>query len=134
MKPWALFMACTFGVALMSDASAHGGAGGYRGHAPVYRSAPVVRVRPSPVIVYGWGVPYGAWWHGWPGSPATYYGPAVVGVPASPPVYVEQGAEASGAPVAGYWYWCAEPHGYFPDVRDCPVGWQAVMPRVEQKP
>jgi hypothetical protein len=145
MKPWILLAVFACSAASLPQASAHGSATGERGHAtvhraaPVHRVAPVVRVRPAPVIVhggfgYGWGVPFGAWWSGWPGPPVVYRGPVVLDEPSVPPVYVEQGTETPAAPVAGYWYWCEEPQGYFPDVRECPGAWQPVMPRVEQSP
>ena len=41
---------------------------------------------------------------------------------AAPPVttgYVEQ---------TGYWYYCTDPEGYHPYVRDCPGGWMQVVP------
>ena len=28
----------------------------------------------------------------------------------------------------GYWYYCTEPEGYHPYVRDCPGGWMQVVP------
>ena len=31
-------------------------------------------------------------------------------------------------PPAYYWYFCADPEGYFPDVQQCNVPWQAVPP------
>lgn len=135
-------LAVTLGAAVAPDASAHGVRPGFRASGPpiVHRSAPIVRVRPGPVVVHGfigapWGSPFGPWWYGWPyGTPSAYYGPPVVAVPATPPVYVEQGGEPSAVPVPGYWYWCAEPEGYHPDVPDCPGGWQAVPPRSEQRP
>lgn len=139
MKPAVLLVILAMGVLLVPEASAHGGGVGYRGPVHPYRSAPLVRVRPAPVIVYGsigygWGVPFGAGGYGWPGPIAPYYGPTVITVPAQPQTYVEQGSTAPATPVPGYWYWCADPHGYFPDVRECAGGWQAVMPRNEQQP
>lgn len=29
---------------------------------------------------------------------------------------------------APVWYWCEAPHGYYPWVRSCPVGWRPVNP------
>lgn len=28
----------------------------------------------------------------------------------------------------GYWYYCTDPEGYYPYVRDCPRGWMQVVP------
>lgn len=62
-----------------------------------------------------------------------YYYPPVVIVPASPPVYIEQAQPAPQvaprqAP-AGWWYYCAEAQSYYPNVRECPGGWQQVAPQ-----
>ena len=55
-----------------------------------------------------------------------YYTPPL---PASPPVYIEQGA-APQEPVEQpyYWYYCADSKTYYPYVYDCPGGWQQVVP------
>lgn len=78
------------------------------------------------------------WYDAWPGSyyspyyyPPYYYPPAVVTVPVEPPVYIERDEEDSPtAPEASaYWYYCADPQGYYPYVKRCPGGWQAVAPQ-----
>lgn len=53
------------------------------------------------------------WWYPWP---APYYAPP-------PQVYVEQGDPN------GYWYYCADPAGYYPTVDQCAGGWVRVLPR-----
>jgi hypothetical protein len=59
-----------------------------------------------------------------------YYPPAVVTVPASPPVYIEREDDSAAAPgTSAYWYYCTDPEGYYPYVRACPGGWQAVAPQ-----
>jgi len=84
--------------------------------------------------------PYGpSWYPGWPYYGAPYspyyyppfyaYPPAVVPVPSSPPTYVERPGQS---PVEGgqrYWYWCNDPRGYYPSVRECPGGWTPVAPQ-----
>ena len=41
--------------------------------------------------------------------------------PQAPPTgYVQQ--------QTGYWYYCADPAGYYPYVKDCPQGWMQVVP------
>lgn len=76
------------------------------------------------------GIPWygGAYWYG-PGYTT------VVPVPTQPPVYIERGPD-EGAPVPqaaapgqGWWYWCSDPQGYYPEVRECPDGWQPVAPQ-----
>lgn len=65
-------------------------------------------------------------WH----YPPYYYYPPVIAVPAPPPpVYVEQAPPASAAPAPGYWYYCSNPDGYYPYVKECPGGWQKVQPQ-----
>lgn len=60
--------------------------------------------------------------------PPAYY-PPVVTVPATPPVYVEQGAgTAPSGSQSTYWYYCREPAGYYPYVKACPSGWMTVVP------
>jgi hypothetical protein len=111
-------------------------------HAPGYAGARVVRGYyggaywgpywrpywgwPGWSVGYGWGGGYG-----WPyayGYPPVAYPPAVVAVPSSPPVYVEQ-VPAMTEPQPGYWYYCEAPAGYYPDVAQCPGGWRAVAPQ-----
>ena len=62
--------------------------------------------------------------------PPYYYPPAVVTVPATPPVYIEREDDSAAAPgTAAYWYYCADPQGYYPEVEACPGGWRAVSPQ-----
>jgi hypothetical protein len=51
-------------------------------------------------------------------------------------VYIEQQqapAAPPPAPVAAapadYWYYCAAAQGYYPYVKECPGGWQKVLPQ-----
>ena len=72
------------------------------------------------------GVPI---WGPWYPSPY-YYPPQVVVVPAAPPpVYIEQN-EAPPSP--SYWYYCNSGQGYYPYVKECPEGWQKVLPQPEK--
>lgn len=50
-----------------------------------------------------------------------YYPPATVIVRESPPAYVERGASS-------YWYYCDQPAGYYPYVKECQGTWRAVPP------
>jgi hypothetical protein len=111
----------------------HGGGhyyyrGGYYGHGGYWgRGYPGV----------GFGIYLGgpAWWGPGYYYPPSYYAypPAVVTVPASPPVYIERGeAQSAPAPDQGsqnWWYYCANPSGYYPYVKQCPGGWQRVAPQ-----
>ena len=70
-----------------------------------------------------------------------YYPPVVVERPV-PQVYIEQQAPpappAPTAPVVeapvNYWYYCAAAKGYYPYVKECPSGWQKVLPQPPGQP
>lgn len=83
----------------------------------------------------GVGVYFGPYWG--PGPlyypPPYYYRPEVIVVPApQPTVYIEQQqgvpAETASRPAEQYWYYCAASKGYYPYVKECPGGWQKVLP------
>ena len=57
-----------------------------------------------------------------------YYYPPVVTVPQTPPVYIERSPPITREYPAGYWYYCGNPEGYYPYVKECPEGWQQVEP------
>jgi hypothetical protein len=76
---------------------------------------------------YGWGYPY----------PPVVIPPPVIYSPPAPTVYIERAPEpgqpaATEQPLAGYWYWCADPQGWYPNVGECAGGWQPVPPRAAQ--
>ncbi len=54
------------------------------------------------------------------------YYPPVVAVPSQPPVYIEEGDEQAEA--QDYWYHCNKPEGYYPYIKNCPGGWERVVP------
>ncbi len=58
------------------------------------------------------------WW----GPPPVYAAPPVVMQP-SPPVYIQR-----PAPGSTDWYYCQNPQGYYPYVKECPGGWLTVVP------
>lgn len=98
------------GSALAGGHGGHGGHFHHGGHGRVF-------------LGIGLGAPlFWPWYY-----PPAYYPPAVVAVPSSPPVYVEQGDDAATAK-SDYWYYCPESKGYYPYVRECPRGWQRVAP------
>jgi hypothetical protein len=70
--------------------------------------------------------------------PPYYYPPVVIEHPV-PQVYIEQPApEAPTAPDAAapvnYWYYCPAAKGYYPYVKECPSGWQKVLPQPPGQP
>jgi hypothetical protein len=83
----------------------------------------------GPSVMWGpaWGHPvYG---------PPFYYPPSVVVVPAAPPppppVYIEQSQPAAES--QQYWHFCKSAKAYYPYVKECPEGWQRVLPQPEQR-
>jgi hypothetical protein len=84
---------------------------------------------------FGPGPYYGHPYYPYP-YPYPYYAyPPVVVTPApqAPPVYIEQGSEAqapaqSASRQDNYWYHCDKPDGYYPYIKECPGGWQKVVP------
>jgi hypothetical protein len=85
----------------------------------------------------GVGVYVGPYWGPgpWYYPPPYYYRPEVIVVPApQPPAYIEQQPEAPAEtappqPASQYWYYCAAAKGYYPYVKECPGGWQKVLPQ-----
>jgi hypothetical protein len=67
------------------------------------------------------GVPFGYYWYG---PPSYYYYPPPVVIRQEPQVYIERAAPQAQS----YWYYCAESAAYYPYVKECPGGWQRVVP------
>ena len=81
------------------------------------------------VGVYFGGPVFWPWYY-----PGPYYGPSyntttIITQPA--PVYIEQAPGPAPAPVpsSNAWYYCNNPDGYYPYVKECPTGWQRVAPQ-----
>lgn len=87
------------------------------------------------VGIYFGGPVFSPWYY-----PGPYYGPyygpsynttTIVTQPA--PVYIEQapGPAPATAPTSASnsWYYCNNPDGYYPYVKECPSGWQKVAPQ-----
>lgn len=49
-------------------------------------------------------------------------------VPSTPPVYIQQPVPTAPQYPSGYWYYCTDPEGYYPNVQECPLGWLQVNP------
>jgi hypothetical protein len=77
-----------------------------------------------------WGYPYGypyPYANPYPyGYPA--YSPPVIGE-SSPQTYLQQDIQAQQP-----WFYCQDPQGYYPYVRECPGGWQPVSPQPPSPP
>lgn len=64
----------------------------------------------------------------WRGSfvipfPYGYYPRPPVVIQQQPPVYVQPEQQEED-----YWYYCPDPQGYYPYIRDCASGWMKVVP------
>lgn len=71
-----------------------------------------------------------------PFYPFPYYAyPSAMARPA-PPVYLQQQNAGQPAPDSqtGFWHYCRAPEGYYPEVKDCPDGWQQVAPQPAPQP
>ena len=91
------------------------------------------------------GVPVGPWYYPPYYYPYAYPYPPVVTLPAYPnvvpvqpsaPVYIEKGDEAAGpsAQPSSYWYYCTDPQGYYPYIKECQTGWLTVVPQAPAQP
>lgn len=110
---------------------------------PIFAPLPFAYRYPYPYpYAYPWGYPYRhpyAYPYGYPyGYPAP---PGFAPGPAEPPEYVEREPQpdepaepAQAPPQPGYWYWCTDPQGYYPTVRECPQGWLQVAPQPPEQP
>lgn len=131
------------------------GGGYYGGARPVYGRYPGYGYGGwrggywGPRVGYHYGGPgYWGWpgvWGGWPGAWGTWgagygYGvgysvaPTVVYEASQPQVFIQQEPAPAAAPQvttdAAYWYYCTEPAGYFPYVKECSQPWLKVVPQV----
>ena len=79
-----------------------------------------------------WGPP--APWYYYPPPPHYYRQEIIVVPPPEPTVYIEQAPaveKADTPPVSSqaYWYYCTQSKAYYPAVKECPGGWQKVLPQ-----
>lgn len=71
---------------------------------------------------------------GWGYYPPPYYPypPPVIVSPPPPPVYIEQAPTREvNPPPKNYWYYCTNPPGYYPTIKECPDGWLKVVPQTQ---
>ncbi len=136
MKAWpkaiGILALVLFGTLAGGSAMAqHRGHGGYGYGVHGYGHGANVRFGISlGVPIYGLGY-YPAPYYAYPAYayPAPVYAYPPVVVQASPPVYIEQGslqALPAQPQVRGDWYYCAASGAYYPNVAECPAGWQRV--------
>ena len=86
----------------------------------------------------GLGLGYGLGYYGYGWGPPYYYPPyytslSATVVPPAPLVYIQRPdtIPSTSAPVlqSNYWYYCENPEGYYPEVKECTEGWLQVAPR-----
>jgi hypothetical protein len=66
----------------------------------------------------------------WYPYPYYAYPPTVVVREAPPTTYIEQSSPDT-TQQQSYWYYCADSKAYYPYVKDCPAGWQKVVPQTQ---
>jgi hypothetical protein len=77
----------------------------------------------------GWIGPYP--YYSYPYYPYPYYREPPV-IVQQPEVYVQPAPPPVQQP--SYWYFCKEPQGYYPYVKQCPSGWMKVVPSPPGQP
>ena len=67
------------------------------------------------------------WWgpYYYPSYNPYYYPEQPIVIQQQPEVYVQPSPQAA-QPI--YWYYCKDPQGYYPYVKECPNGWMKVVP------
>jgi hypothetical protein len=80
----------------------------------------------APFLFYSW--PYGYYY----APPPYYYGPDYAAHYDMPPLYVEK-FEGNPTPQTPGDIYCPEKRAYYPDVQDCPTGWQRVIREPEAR-
>lgn len=86
-----------------------------------YRERPRVHSRFEVFV----GPTWGPWFY----PPPYYYAPSPpIIIERTPPVYIEQAPPQRQADAANYWYYCGASNAYYPYVKECPSGWQRVLP------
>lgn len=78
---------------------------------------------------FGGGIWIGPIWPFYPYPYSYYAGPPVIIREQQPEVYIEEPQQEE----QHYWYYCLNPKGYYPYVKECPDGWTKVAPRPPQR-
>ena len=109
------------GIGISISAAAHNG---HFHHGHFHHGARVGVVIGGPLWWPGPGyyAPYAPYYDYYPYSP-------IVTMPAQPSVYIEQSqASVSSTAQSAYWYYCDNPEGYYPYIKQCSGQWQKVAP------
>ncbi len=101
-----------FGASGAAFAAGHGTGGKHQHH---HHGRVIVTVP----VYSPWYYPY---YYTWP--PYYYFSPESE----AQTVYIEQSSDQEeNAQQPAYWYYCPESKGYYPDVKECPGGWQQLV-------
>jgi hypothetical protein len=87
---------------------------------------------------WGFGPAFGFGAFGYmPLYPPAYYAypPLATGRFAPPAVYIERKdvAPPAAASQGNFWHYCRSAEGYYPQVKECPDGWEQVPPQAQQQ-
>ena len=80
------------------------------------------------------GYPY-SYRYRYPGAyyyPRGYYSSPSVIAPSAPIIYIQREAPVTSQTQSvqtNYWYYCRNPEGYYPYIKQCPEGWLQVAPQ-----
>ena len=80
------------------------------------------------------GYPY-SYRYRYPGAyyyPRGYYSSPSVIAPSTPIIYIQREAPVTSQTQSvqtNYWYYCRNPEGYYPYIKQCPEGWLQVAPQ-----
>jgi hypothetical protein len=98
--------------------------GGYRG----YGGHGGVNIWLGPVWGPGW---WGSYPYPYPYTYPYYQVPPLV-INQQPEVYVQPAPQLEQKQI--YWYYCENPNGYYPYVKQCPGGWMKIVPTPPNSP
>lgn len=121
MKSKKIIFLC-LGIAAFLISQASWGDGFHRARLNFYFDVPLGSSFGSPYYY-----PYSPAYPYYPSPYPYYYDPRapIIVEPAPPTQYIER--EETLAP--GYWYYCGDPQGYYPNVRRCFESWQRIAPQ-----
>jgi hypothetical protein len=97
---------------LPASADRHGGFGGHGGGDGLYFLL-LPAIFAAEILTLPFRYPY-------------YAEPPPIVVREQPPAYIPP--QRPAAPVQQYWYYCQNPQGYYPNVRQCTHQWMRVVP------
>jgi hypothetical protein len=117
------------------DNDGHGHKDGHGQHGRHHHHQHIHSYGGWPAWGFGPGFGFGAFGYMPPYYPPAYYGypPAAVR-PVPPAVYIERNdtAQSAAQSQGNFWHYCRSAEGYYPQVKECPDGWEQVAPQAKQ--